>query len=73
MFEKWQFIGGGEAEWSTCQTSNLRIASRMGSNPISDKPLFFFSKKLYTHFAQYWLVPWTDFYKLTAFYTIKLK
>ena len=23
-----------------CQTSNLRIASHMGSNPVRDKPLF---------------------------------
>ena len=29
-------------EWLMRQTSNLRIASRMGSNPVRDKPLFLF-------------------------------
>ena len=31
---------GGVVEWLTRRTSNLRIASRMGSNPVKDKPLF---------------------------------
>ena len=31
---------GGVVEWLTRRTSNLRISSRMGSNPVRDKPLF---------------------------------
>ena len=27
-------------EWLTCLTGNLRIVSRIGSNPVRDKPLF---------------------------------
>jgi hypothetical protein len=34
------FYGGGVAKWLTCQTSNLRIADRVGSNPVRGKPLF---------------------------------
>ena len=30
----------GVVEWLARQTSNLRIASHMGSNPVRDKPLF---------------------------------
>ena len=33
-------MSGGVIEWLTRRTSNLRIASRMGSNPVMDKPLF---------------------------------
>ena len=56
-------------------TSNLRIPSRTGSNPIRSKPLISLSKKLYTHFSL--LVGSRNgfkslFYKLTAFYTIEL-
>ena len=36
----YKHIGGGVVEWITRRTSNLRIASRMGSNPVRDKPLF---------------------------------
>ena len=39
-------------EWLTLWTSDLRIASCMGSNPVRDKPLFdlvSLSKRLYTH------------------------
>ena len=32
--------GGGVVELLTRRTSNLRIASHMGSNPVRDKPLF---------------------------------
>ena len=31
---------GGLVEWLMCRTINLRIASRMGSNPVRGKPLF---------------------------------
>ena len=31
---------GSKVEWLTCQTSNLRITSHMGSNPVRDKKLF---------------------------------
>ena len=49
--------------------SNLRIASRMGSNPIKDNSLF---KKLYTDCTG--LVPGTDLsVSIRAFFTIELK
>ena len=32
--------GGDMVEWLKRRTSNLRIASRMGSNSVRDKPLF---------------------------------
>ena len=35
-------------EWLTRRTSYLRIASRMGSNPVKDKPFVSLSKKLHT-------------------------
>ena len=41
------------------RTSNLRIASRTGSNPVKDKPLFP-STRNFTLIAQYWLVPGMD-------------
>ena len=34
------YLCGGMVEWLTHWTSNLRIASHMGSNLIRDKPLF---------------------------------
>ena len=54
-----QYECGGMVEWLTCLTSNLRIASRMGSNPVRDKPLFP-RERNFTLIAQYWLVPGTD-------------
>ena len=33
-------LSGGMVELLTRRTSNLRIDSRMGSNPVMDKPLF---------------------------------
>ena len=33
-------VSGGVVERLTRQTRNLRIASRMGSNPVRDKSLF---------------------------------
>ena len=33
------------------QTSNIRMAIRMGSNPVRDKPLVSLSKKLYTDYS----------------------
>ena len=50
---------GGMVEWLTCQTSNLRIASRMGSNRVREKPLFPWARNC-TLIAQYWLVPGMD-------------
>ena len=35
-----QNISGGVVEWLTRVTSNLRIASHMGSNPVRSKLLF---------------------------------
>ena len=46
-------------EWLTCRTSNLRIASRMCSNHVRDKPLFPWARN-FTIIAQYWLGPGTD-------------
>ena len=40
LYRGYQMSSGDVVEWLTCQTSNLRIASRMGSNPVRDKPLF---------------------------------
>ena len=50
---------GGVVEWVTRQTSNLRITSRMGSNPVRGKPLFPWARN-FTLIAQYWLAPGTD-------------
>ena len=33
-------LSDGVVEWLKRRTSNLRIASFMGSNPVRDKPLF---------------------------------
>ena len=53
-------LGDSVVKWLKHQTSNLRIASRMGSNPVRDKPLFL-SARNFTLIAEYWLVPGTDF------------
>ena len=63
--------GSGMVKWLTCQISNLRINSHMGSNEVTCKPLFPWASNL-TLLAQYWLVQ-EFFYKLKAFVTIKLK
>ena len=36
----YHFESGGVVEWLTCRSSNLRIASHIGSNPIGGKLLF---------------------------------
>ena len=51
-------ISGDVVEWLTRRTKNLRIASRMGSDPVRDKPLFPLARN-FTLIAQYWLVPGT--------------
>jgi hypothetical protein len=69
------YRSGGMAEWLTLRTSNLMIASRMGSNPVRGKSLIPWARK-FTLIAQNWLVPGTDWncvYKLIASYTIELK
>ena len=50
---------GGVVVRLTRRTSNLTIASRMGSNPVRDKPLFP-SARNFTLITQYWLVPEMD-------------
>ena len=67
---------GGVVKWLMLQTGNLMIASRMGSKPVRDKPKSVsLSKKLYTDCSV--LVGSRNgfecFYKLRAFFTIKLK
>ena len=49
----------GMVTWLTHLTSNLRIVSGMGSNPVRDKSLFPWAWN-FTLIAQYWLVPGTD-------------
>ena len=49
---------GDEVDRLTRRTSNLRIASRIGSNPVRDKPLFPWARN-FTIIVQYWLVPGT--------------
>ena len=46
-------------DWLMHQTSNLRIARHMGSNPVKDKPLFP-SARNFTLITKYWLIPGTD-------------
>ena len=48
-------VDGGVVQCLACQTSNLMIASYMGSNPVGDKPLFPRAGN-FTLIAQYWLV-----------------
>ena len=43
------------AAWLTRRSSNLRIASRMDSNPVGNKPLFPWARN-YTQIVPYWLV-----------------
>ena len=52
-------LSGGVVEWLTRRTSSLRIAIRMCSNPVRDKPLFPWLRN-FTLIAHYWLVPGTD-------------
>ena len=55
---------GGVVEWLTYRTSNLRTASRIGSNPVKDKVLFPWARNFILT-AQYRLVPGTDTRVLT--------
>ena len=54
---------------------SLRIASRMGSNPIKGKPLFPWAKTLRSVLSTCWFQERIRecFYKLIALYTIELK
>ena len=61
----------GVVKWLTRQTSYLKIASRMGSNPVRVKPLFPWDCLLSTGWFQERI--WECFYKLEAFFTIELK
>ena len=38
-------INGCVVEWLTCQTSNLRIASRMGSSPVLVKNCYYLEQE----------------------------
>jgi hypothetical protein len=40
MLEEQLAESSGVAEWLTSQTSNVRIADHVGSNPVRAKPLF---------------------------------
>ena len=52
-------IGGHVVKCLTYQTSNLRIASHIGSNPVRGKLVSCFLEQETTLIAQYWLVPGT--------------
>ena len=54
-----RLLSDSMAELLTHQTSNFRIASRMGSNPVRGKLLFLWVKN-FTLIAQFWLVPEMD-------------
>ena len=58
MPHKMDIQGGGVAEGLTRRTSNLRIAGRMGSNPVSDKPLFPWRWIIPTHFFTLRILFW---------------
>ena len=70
---KWITDGGSMVEWLTRRTSNLRIASCIGSDPVRDNLLFPCARNLHlTPIFPYWLFPGTGLfqeclYKLTAY------
>ena len=67
-------LSGDVVEWLTRRTSNIRRASRMGSNPVRDMLFFLEQETLHRLFSTGWFKERIRecFYKLKAFFTFEL-
>ena len=59
QMKQYQKASGSMVEWLTCQTSNLRIASCMGSNPVTGTSCCFLEQEtLHSLLSTDWFKEW---------------